>query len=126
MKNEGTKTARMQNMESRRAIAVRVHASTTARARETPGSICVWMFSISTVASSTRTPTANASPPRVMTLIDWPVAQSRITALSRANGILSTTISALRQSRRKMSTIRPVSAAPNRPSTTRPRMELRT
>src|ERR1035438_4672503 len=60
MKNEGTKTARMQNMESRRAMAVRVQASTTARARDTPGSICVWMFSISTVASSTRTPTARA------------------------------------------------------------------
>ena len=41
MKNEGTNTARMQNMESKRAMAVRLHASTTARARETPGSICV-------------------------------------------------------------------------------------
>ncbi len=37
MKNDGTNTARMQNIESRRAIAVRLHASTTARARETPG-----------------------------------------------------------------------------------------
>ena len=76
MKNDGTKTARMQNIDSRRAMAVRLHASTTARARETPGSICVWMFSISTVASSTRTPTASASPPSVMMLIVWPVAQS--------------------------------------------------
>ena len=39
MKNDGTKTARMQNIESRRAMAVRVQASTTARARETPGSM---------------------------------------------------------------------------------------
>ena len=41
MKNEGTKTARMQNMESSRAMAVRLQASTTARARDTPGSIWV-------------------------------------------------------------------------------------
>ena len=73
MKNDGTNTARMQNIESRRAIAVRLHASTTARARETPGSICVWMFSISTVASSTSTPTASARPPSVMMLMVWPV-----------------------------------------------------
>ncbi len=61
-------------------MAVRLHASTTARARETPGSICVWMFSISTVASSTSTPTASASPPSVMMLMVWPVAHSRTTA----------------------------------------------
>src|ERR1035438_10721570 len=66
MKNEGTNTARMQNMESKRAIAVRLHASTTDLARETPGAIWVWMFSISTVASSTRTPTASARPPSVL------------------------------------------------------------
>ncbi len=105
-------------------MAVRLQASTTARARETPGSIWVWMFSISTVASSTRTPTASARPPSVMMLMVWPVAQSRTTAASSANGIFMTTISALRQSRRKISTIRPVSAAPSSPSITRPRMEL--
>src|ERR1035438_5981031 len=66
MKKDGTKTANTQNIESRRAMAVRLHASSTARARETPGSIWVWMFSISTVASSTRTPTASASPPSVL------------------------------------------------------------
>ena len=93
MKNDGTNTARMQNMESSRAMAVRLHASTTARARETPGSIWVWMFSISTVASSTSTPTASASPPSVMMLMVWPVAHSRTTALSSAKGMFMTTIS---------------------------------
>ncbi len=34
------------------------------------------MFSISTVASSTRMPTASASPPSVITLSVWPSAQS--------------------------------------------------
>lgn len=41
MKNEGTKTARMQSMDNRRGRAVWRHASSTARARETPGSIRV-------------------------------------------------------------------------------------
>ena len=67
----------MQNIESSRAMAVRLHASTTARARETPGSICVWMFSISTVASSTSTPTASARPPSVMMLMVCPVAHKQ-------------------------------------------------
>ena len=43
---------------------------------------------------------------------------------SSANGMFSTTISALRQSRRKSRTIRPVSTAPSRPSMTSPRMAL--
>ena len=115
MKNDGTKTARMQNMESSRAIAVRLQASSTARARETPGSIWVWMFSISTVASSTSTPTASASPPSVMMLMVCPVAHSSTTAASSANGIFTTTIRALRQSRRKISTIRPVSDRAEQP-----------
>ncbi len=35
-----------------------------------------WMFSISTVASSTRMPTASARPPSVITLSEWPSANS--------------------------------------------------
>ena len=48
--------------------------------RARPGARCVWMFSIATVASSTRMPTASARPPSVMTLIVWPAPQSAITA----------------------------------------------
>ena len=82
------------------------------------------MFSIDTVASSTSTPTASASPPSVMMLMVCPVAHSRTTALSSANGMFITTISALRQSRRKISTIRPVSTAPSSPSMISPRMRV--
>ena len=75
MKNEGTNTARMQNIESRRADGgSAARPRRRPRARETPGSMCVWMFSISTVASSTSTPTASARPPSVMMLIVWPVS----------------------------------------------------
>ncbi len=126
MKNDGTKTASTHNMLSRRGTAVLREASTTARARATPASKCVWMLSMTTVASSTRTPTASARPPRVMMLTVWPVSQSQMTAASSANGMVATTIRALRQSRRNSSTISPVSSAPSSPSRIRPWMALTT
>ena len=88
MKNDGTKTARMHIIASRRGTAVLRDASSTARARDTPSSQCVWMLSISTVASSTSTPTASARPPSVMMLMVWPAAQSQTTAASNANGMV--------------------------------------
>ena len=109
-----------------RAMTVRLHASRTALAREIPGSIWVWMFSISTVASSTRTPTASARPPRVMTLIVCPAAQRKRTAVSNAKGILATTINAPRQSRKKSRTTSPVSPAPRTASRTSPLIALET
>src|SRR5690242_8910953 len=102
MKKEGTNTERTQSMASRRGIAVFLQASTTALARDIPASRAEssneWIFSISTVASSTRTPTASARPPSVIMLIVWPVNQSHTTADKRANGIVVITISELRQS----------------------------
>ena len=44
------------------------------------------MFSMISVASSTRMPTASASPPNVMTLIVSPVAASQATEVRIANG----------------------------------------
>ncbi len=76
------------------------------------------VFSISTVASSTRMPMASARPPRVMRLIVWPVSHSATSAPQIANGMFRTTTMTLRQSRRNSSTISPVSAAPIRPSVT--------
>ena len=93
-------------------MAVCSEATTTARARETPGRNCVWMFSIETVASSTSTPTASARPPSVMMLIVCPVAQNAMTAANSANGMFITTISALRQSRKNSNTTSPVRSAP--------------
>jgi hypothetical protein len=45
------------------------------------------MFSIITVASSTRMPTASARPPRVITLMVWPRAESAIIALAGWRGL---------------------------------------
>ena len=64
---------------------------------------------------------ASASPPSVMMFKVWPVSQRPTTAPSSANGIVMMTIAALRQSRRKIHTIRPVSRAPSKPSSARPR-----
>src|SRR5579885_875663 len=98
MKNDGTNTESTHSIESRRGIAVFRQASSTARGRESPPAICVWMFSISTVASSTRTPTASASPPRVMMLMVCPAAHSQTTAESSAKGMVVIKIKELRQS----------------------------
>ena len=55
------------------------------------------MFSISTVASSTRMPTASASPPSVMTLSVWPSDARTMIETRIESGIEMTTMSVLRQ-----------------------------
>ena len=73
MMNEGMKTDRMHKSASSRGTAVSMFPWRTERAIDGVCSIWVWMFSISTVASSTRMPMARARPPRVMMLIVLPV-----------------------------------------------------
>ena len=72
------------------------------------------MFSISTVASSTRMPTASDSPPSVMTLSVLPSNPSTVMLVRIASGMLSTTMSVERQLPRKtrtMSAVRPAAMA---------------
>ncbi len=69
MKKAGINTARMQSMATNRGSVVSAVASLAARARLRPSARRVWMFSMVTVASSTRMPTAKANPPKVMMLI---------------------------------------------------------
>ena len=76
------------------------------------------MFSIVTVASSTRMPTASARPPSVMTLIVWPSTASMVSDDSTASGIDTVMISVERQEPRKTRIIRPVSTAAITPSRT--------
>ena len=59
------------------------------------------MFSIATVASSTRMPTASARPPSVMMLIVWPSAPSAMTDTMIDSGIETAMMTVLRQSPRK-------------------------
>ncbi len=69
------------------------------------------MFSISTVASSTRMPTASASPPRVMMLIVSPMAASSRMEQKMESGIEIAMTMVGRQSPRKSRIITAVSKA---------------
>ena len=64
------------------------------------------MFSIVTVASSTRMPTASARPPSVMMLMVWPRKLSTMTEVRIDSGIDTAMISVLRQLPRNSRIIR--------------------
>ncbi len=66
---------------------------------------------MATVASSTRIPTASASPPSVMMLMVWPSAESAISEVSTASGIDTAMISVARQLPRNSRIITAVRAA---------------
>ena len=76
------------------------------------------MFSMVTVASSTRMPTASARPPSVMTLMVSPSSESPVSAARIASGIESVMISVERQLPRNSRIIIPVNAAAITPSLT--------
>ena len=78
--------------------------------------ICTCTFSIVTVAMSTRMPIASAMPPSDMMLIVLPVIQRPTSDPKRASGMVVTTTSTLRMSRRKSRIMRPVKPAPMNPS----------
>ncbi len=84
------------------------------------------MFSMVTVASSTRMPTASARPPSVMMLMVSPSALSTSTEERMESGMETAMISVLRQLPRKMRIIRPVRAAAMTASRITPSTEART
>ena len=84
------------------------------------------MFSISTVASSTRIPTASARPPRVMMLIVSPRAASISSEQMMDNGIDTAMISVERQLPRKIRIIAAVRQAAMIASRTTPLIAART
>ena len=113
MKSEGRKTAMTHAMAKKRGKAVARMALRTAVATARPRSRSCSIASMATVASSTRMPTASARPPKVMRLMVCPHNHSPKTAISKASGILTTTIRVLRRSRKKTYTIKPVKIAPS-------------
>ena len=116
MRKAGMNTDRMHNSASSRGTAVMWLPFSTARLSDGVRPIWTWMFSISTVASSTRMPIASASPPSVMMLIVLPVSHRPHSEPKSAIGMLNTTTITLRQLRRNSRIISPVSLAPIRPS----------
>ncbi len=75
-----------------------------------------WIFSISTVASSTRIPTAKDKPPKVMMLKVCPKRLITIIETSIERGIDTATITVLRQLPRKIKIITAVRQAAINPS----------
>ena len=84
------------------------------------------MFSKVTVASSTRIPIASANPPSDMILIVFPVSHRPTNAEVNDKGMLMSTTSTVRTSRRKIKIIRPVNMAPISPSVATLLMAART
>jgi hypothetical protein len=70
----GTNTMQMASVETSAGVAICAAPSRMACSISLPDSRLRLMFSISTVASSTRMPTASARPPRVMMLMVSPSA----------------------------------------------------
>src|SRR4030081_761974 len=86
-KNIGTNTTQMHKSETKAGVTIWAAPSMIAVSTSLPCSRCQLMFSIVTVASSTRMPTASASPPSVMMLSVSPSAASIAIEPSTDSGI---------------------------------------
>ena len=126
MKTTGTKTMQMQIVETNAGVAISAAPSRMARMMGLCCAMLRWTFSISTVASSTRMPTASDIPPSVMTLSVSP-SQARTMIETRIDsGIETSTMSVLRQLPRKTRSMSAVSPAAMAASFTTPSTAART
>ncbi len=119
-KKMGTNTMQIASVDTSVGTAICPAPCMMARSMSGSCSCMRWMFSIPTVASSTSTPTASASPPSVITLSVWPSAHSTVTLTRMESGMESATMSVLRQLPRKSRIIAAVRHAAMRASTTTP------
>ena len=124
--NIGRNTMQMDKVDTRAGRAIWRAPSRIAVSTSLPCSRCQLMFSIVTVASSTRMPTASASPPRVMMLMVWPSADRQAIDARMDSGIEIVMISVLRQLPRNRRISSPVRAAAIAASRMTPEMAART
>ena len=110
-KNIGTKTMQMHSSETKAGVTIWAAPSMIAVSTSLPCSRCQLMFSMVTVASSTRMPTASARPPSVMMLSVSPMAARAMIEPRTDSGIDTAMISVERQLPRNSRIIRLVSAA---------------
>ena len=125
-KKIGTKTMQMLKVATNAGTAICCAPSRIVSRRLTPSGSKRLMFSISTVASSTRMPTANAMPPRVIKLMVSPNALRTTREHKIDNGIEVTTIKVLRQLPKNSNIINEVRPAASNPSLTTPSTAART
>ena len=114
--NIGTNTMQMHNSETNAGPTICLAPSRMASRTDLPCSRCQLMFSMVTVASSTRIPTARASPPSVITFRVCPLSASNAMAASTASGIDTAMISVERQLPRNSRIMALVSKAAITPS----------
>ena len=106
----------MHSSDTKAGVTICWAPSMIAVVMSLPISRCQLMFSIVTVASSTRMPTASARPPSVITLIVSPMSERAAIDAKTASGIDTVIMSVDRQLPRKSRIISPVSAAARAPS----------
>ena len=115
-KNIGTKAMQMHSSETKAGPTICLAPSRIASRTDLPCSRCQLIFSIVTVASSTRMPTASARPPSVMMLSVCPASASPAMAARMASGIEAAMMTVDRHEPRNSRIIRLVSAAAITPS----------
>ena len=127
-KNIGAKTMQIESVDTKAGVAICDALSRTTSSNSFSGSASRFrlMFSTSTVASSTRMPTARASPPRVMILMVCPSALSTMIELRIAKGMEVAMMSVLRQLPRKTRIMKAVRHAAINVSRTTPLIAPRT
>ena len=116
----GTNTMQMESVATKVGTAICEAPSSTARTSGFRMAMLRCVFSISTVASSTRMPTASARPPSVITLMVCPSRLRMQSEVRIESGIEMQTISVLRQLPRNSRIIRPVRPAAISASRTTP------
>ena len=119
-KNIGTKTIQMHSRATKAGVTIWAAPSRIASRTDLPCSRCQLMFSIVTVASSTRMPMARARPLSVITFRVCPVAERAIIAPRIARGIEITMMTVERHDPRNKRIMSDVSTAAIRPSCTTP------
>ena len=125
-KNIGTKTMQMHSSETKAGVTIWRAPSMIDVSTSLPCSRCQLMFSIVTVASSTRMPTASARPPSVMMFSVSPIADRAMIEPRIASGIEVAMITVERQLPRNSRIIRLVKAAAIAPSRATPAIAPRT
>jgi hypothetical protein len=126
MNTTGTNTMQMHSVATKAGVAICCAPSRIALMTGLPIARLRFVFSISTVASSTRMPTASARPPSVITFNVSPKSDSVITETRMASGIDTTITSVERHEPRKSRIMSPVRAAAIAASRSTPCSDART
>ena len=113
MKLTGANTATMVSVMAITASPISSAASMAAVQADLPIRMWRTMFSISTIASSTRMPVTSVMASRLTKLSEKPISCMKKNAGSTESGRAAAASSVARQSRRKMNTTSVASAAPS-------------